>query len=79
MALETEFQYYVQNQQKLVEKYAGKVLAIKNEEVLGVFDSESEAVKSLSDKHELGSYLLQRCQQGDESYTRAFHSRVVFA
>lgn len=79
MALEKEFQYYLDNQKTLVEKYAGKVLAIKDAAVIGVYDSEPEAVKSLAPKHELGSYLLQRCQVGEENYTRAFHSRAVFA
>ena len=79
MALEKEFQYYIDNQETLVKKYAGKVLAIKGGVILGAFDSEIQAVKFLAPDHKLGSYLLQRCLDGKESYTRVFHSRVVFA
>ena len=77
--LEKEFEFYLENQSELVEKYGGKVIVIRNYEVIGVFDSELEAVDQTEKKHELGTFLVQRCVPGTENYSYSFHSRVVFA
>jgi len=77
--LEKEFKYYLDHQDELVEKYNGKFVVIKDCNVIGVFDSELEAVKKTAEKHELGTFLVQKCEPGNESYTHTYHSRVVFA
>lgn len=76
--LEREFQYYLDNQEELVRKHGGKVIAIKGCEVIGVYDSESEALERTSGEHPLGTFLVQRCEPGRESVTQTFHSRAVF-
>jgi hypothetical protein len=78
VSLEKEFDYYVKNQAKLAKKYNGKYIVIKNQEVIGVFESEIEAVEKTSANHELGTFLVQKCEPGKESYTQTYHSRVVF-
>jgi hypothetical protein len=75
--LEKEFQYYIENQDELVEQYHGKVIVIKNREVIGAYDSELEAIKETAKEHELGTFLIQKCEPGSDSYTQTFHSRVV--
>jgi len=77
--LEKEFKYYLEHQGKLIKEYNGKFVVIKNCEVIGVFDSELEAVEKTAEKHELGTFLVQKCEPGNESYTHTYHSRVVFA
>ena len=37
--LEKEFTYYLDHQSELVEKYNGKFLVIKGEDVIGVYDA----------------------------------------
>lgn len=76
--LEKEFTYYLQNQDKLVEMYNGKYVVIKNDDVLGVFDTELEAIREISKKHKLGTFLVQKCEPGKASYTQTYHSRVAF-
>jgi hypothetical protein len=76
--LEKEFDYYLQHQQELVRKYNGKIIVIKGQTVIGVFDSELEAVQKTSETHELGTFLVQKCEPGKESYTQTYHSRVAF-
>ena len=61
MALEREFKYYLANQDAFVKKYAGRVIAIKDEEVLGDFESEIAAVETISKKYEMGTFLVQKC------------------
>lgn len=77
--LDKEFQYYLQNKDEFLKKYLGKFLVIKSEEVVGVYDTEAEAYDESVKKFELGSFLIQACLPGEESYTQTFHSRVVFA
>ncbi len=77
--LEKEFNYYLEYQDELVKKYNGKFIVIKNCDVIGAFDSELEAVEKTAEKHELGTFLVQKCEPGSESYTQTYHSRVSFA
>ena len=74
-----EFQYYIDHQGELVEKYRGKVIVIKDENVIGVYDSDMEAIEKTSEKYEIGTFLVQKCEAGSNSYTQTFHSRVVLA
>ena len=76
--LENEFNYYLANQDKLIKKYKGRVLVIKNNKVIGVYDSELEAINETTKKEELGTFLVQKCEPGTESYTQTYHSRVMF-
>jgi len=75
--LEDEFQYYIEHQDDLVEKYRGKVIVIKDHKVLGAYDSDLEAINETTKQHELGTFLVQKCEPGSDSYTQTFHSRVV--
>lgn len=79
MSLETDFEYYLKNQQDFVKKYNGKTIVIKDGQVIGVYPDEGTAVAETSKKHELGTFLVQVCTPGTDAYTRTFHSRVAFA
>jgi hypothetical protein len=76
--LEQEFKYYLEHQEELVNQYNGKFIVIKNMEVIGVYDSELEAVQKTAEKHELGTFLVQKCEPGSDSYRQMYHSRVTF-
>ena len=77
-SLEKEFDFYIKNQKDLVSKYEGKVIVIKDQEVIGIYDSELEAVQKTSSKHTLGTFLVQRCTSGKDGLTQTYHSRVAF-
>ena len=78
-ALEKEFKYYVRNQDMLLKTCLGKYIVIKEEEVLGVYDSETQAITETSKKHALGTFLIQKCEPGSANYTQTYHSRAIFA
>lgn len=67
------------NQKDFVRKYEGKHIVIKDMDVLGAYDSEMAAISETCKKHELGTFLVQFVEPGQESYTQTFHSRVAFA
>lgn len=75
--LQKELEYFKANQQDLLKKYAGKFLVIKDQSVQGIYDSEFEAYTDAQKKFELGTFLIQHCLPGQESYTQTFHSRVA--
>lgn len=77
--LEKEFRYYLDHQDELVKQYNGKFIVIKECTVIGAFGSEIEAVQVTSKQHEVGTFLVQRCEPGNTSYTQTYHSRVAFA
>jgi len=77
--LKKEFQYYLEHQNELVEQYNGKFIVIKDKKVIGAYDSELEAVTETSQQHELGTFLVQKCEPGTSSYTQTYHSRAIFA
>lgn len=77
--LKKEFEYYLAHQDELVKKYNGKFIVIKDCQVIGEYDSLLEAVEKTSKKYELGTFLVQKCEPGSESYTQTYHSRVSFA
>ena len=77
--LQEEFEFYLANQDDMVAKYDGKVIALKNKEILGVYDDELTAIAEIRQSHKLGTFLLQRVSKGDEAYTATFHSRVAFS
>ena len=77
--LEKEFEYYLKNQKELLEKYLNKYLVIKNEEVVGNFDTKQEAYDFATSKFKLGEFLIQYCIPGNLGYTQTFHSQVIFS
>ena len=77
--LKAEFQFYLDHQDDLVADHNGRVLVIKSQKVIGVYDSELEAVTETTKTEEMGTFLVQRCAPGQEAHTQTFHSRVSFA
>lgn len=76
--LNKEFDYYLDHQNELVNKYNGRFIVIKDCQVLGDYETEIEAVEKTSIKHEIGTFLVQLCRPGKDNYTSHFHSRVAF-
>lgn len=75
--LDKEFKYYLSHQEELVKNYLNKYIVIKGENVIGSFDSQIEAYNITAKTHEVGTFLIQHCLPGTDSYTQTFHSRVV--
>ncbi len=73
--LESEIKYYQKHQDELVKQYAGEYIVIKNHEVIGNYDNELEAVKKSAKEHELGTFLVQKCEAGDQGYSQSFRCR----
>lgn len=78
--LEKEFKYFKEHQAELFAKYPNKYLVIKDYKVAFAEDVFEEALhKAIQAGLELGTFLVQLCSEGKDSYTQTFHSRVIFA
>ena len=71
-----DFDFFVKNYQKLFNHYGHKFIAIKNEKVLGAYDSVLEAINILSENYEPGTYIIQECT-GDENAYRTSIMRLM--
>jgi hypothetical protein len=76
--LEKEFKYYIDNQKELLNTYNGLYIVIKDNEVIGSYSSELEALLFTQKTEEIGTFLIQFCSPGENAYTQTFHSRVAF-
>ena len=73
---QSELELYIQNQDALVAKYNGKILALHGGEVQGVYDSAVDALEDMKQKFAPGSFQIIKCTPGNREYTRRFRSRV---
>ena len=67
---DAENKYYEENKVALREKYLGKRVVIVNDKILGVYDSDSEAIAETSKTMELGTYCIKYIpvDPADENY-----------
>jgi hypothetical protein len=77
--LDKEFKYYLENQNELLKKYNNRFVVVVGEEVVGDYDTFEDAYFKSKEKYKLGTFLIQKCSEGDKDYTEIFHSRVFFA
>ncbi len=77
--LEKEYEYYLKHKSSLIEKYGGKYVVIKNNDVLGAYENKEDAIKQTQIKHKIGTFLIQLCSGKEEDEVMRFHSRVAFA
>lgn len=75
--IDKNYQYFHDNMAELLKQYKDKVLVIKDEKVVGVFNDEASAYTDSVSKYALGTFLIQKCIPEKEA-TQTFHSRAVF-
>ncbi|MBL8880549.1 MAG: hypothetical protein JNG88_15660 [Phycisphaerales bacterium] len=56
--MSADFAWLVEHSHEIYEKYAGKCIAVLNEEVIGVGDTVLEAAKQAEEKHPGTNYIL---------------------
>ena len=78
--LRKDFEWYLENQDSLVEQYNGQYLVISGQKILFASTEKELAYNKGVELAGAGKYILQHCTPGDEAYTMTFHThRVRFA
>ena len=58
MNFKNELEYFIANQDRLVEQYSDKVLVIKGQQVVGAYDLALEAYIEAQKEHKLGTFMI---------------------
>ncbi|NIM12678.1 MAG: hypothetical protein GTO45_11235 [Candidatus Aminicenantes bacterium] len=73
--LEKEYDYFLRNKETLFATYHNRVVVIKDEKIIGDYDTKEKALKETIKEHELGTFLIQEMSEEEMEDIR-FHSRV---
>jgi hypothetical protein len=74
-----DFDFFIQNYQELYNRYGHKFLAIKNQEILGSYDTELEAITNTEKQYPLGSFIVQECNGDESGYTNYISSWQIIS
>jgi hypothetical protein len=77
--LESEFAYFLKNQDQWSNSHYDKYVVVIGNSVFGFFESMLEAYRAAKADHKVGTFLIQHCIPGPESYTQVFFSNVTLA
>ena len=75
----TQLDMYIERQGLLVAEYNGKIIALKDGEVLGAYPTKTDALEDMQRRGLApGGFMIVKCTPGDEEYTARFHTpRIV--
>jgi hypothetical protein len=75
--LDKEYKYFKKHEAEFLQKYQGRFILIKGEEVVGDFETEVQAYQEGVNKYGLGNFMLKQCVPGADRQT--FHTRAIFS
>lgn len=75
----TQLEMYIKRQDALLTEYKGKIIALKDGEVLGAYPTKTDALEDMRRRRLApGEFMIIKCTPGDEEYTARFHTpRIV--
>lgn len=75
--LEKEYEYFLSNLPEFLKQHRGKYLVIKELELVGVFDTEKEAIEFALSKFDLGTFLVQFCIEPEKNTANFVNYRFI--
>jgi hypothetical protein len=76
--LKDDFEYYTAHQDEIVNGHLGEFVVIENSVVLGYYKVEAEAFESMKG-HELGAFMVKKCQLPGTDVVTYYNNQVRFA
>jgi hypothetical protein len=75
----TQLEMYIRRQDALVAEYNGRIIALKDGEVLGEYPTRTDALEDMQRRRLVpGEFMIIKCTPGDGEYTTRFHTpRIV--
>ncbi len=74
--LNKEYDFFKKNIKDFIENHLNEFVVIKNEKVIGFFNTEAEALLHMKND-EFGTFLVQQCSKNSLE-PQEYHSRVAF-
>ena len=56
-----EFDWYLENEQKLLHRYPGRHIVIKDQQVIADYDSDVVAWRTTLKHHKPGTFIIHHC------------------
>ena len=72
-----DYQYFTDNLNSFVQQYSGKYLVIKDQSIIGVYDSFDSAYRVTTITERLGTFIIQHCVE-DEDVAHFVSNNVMF-
>jgi len=72
-----DFYYFLENMESLYRKHGNKFVAVKNKNILGVYDNFNNAFESTIKTEEIGTFLIQECFDKKEKLVHHFQCNVA--
>ena len=63
-----DFEWFKENYTEFQRIYGNAFIAIKNKQVLGVYKNYAEGVRTTSQTEEMGTFIIQECNQQYKAY-----------
>ena len=64
-----DYKWFLENYKALFQKYGDCYLAIKEQKIIGIFNSYASAIKEISQTEKLGTFIVQHCNGDESGYT----------
>jgi hypothetical protein len=75
--LQEQYDYFKANRSNLVEKYYGRYIVIKGNQVIADYGDRYQAYKEMTDKYKLGTFMIHKCVPAEEEEVMYFASNNV--
>jgi hypothetical protein len=72
------FDFFTKNMPELYKKYGRTFIALKDENILGAYDTFNLALKNTLKTEKPGSFLIQECFENKEQGVYYFQNNVSF-
>lgn len=77
--IDINYQYFLNHQKELAKEFYGRYVVIKDQKVVGDYDSEIKAYLDAKKRYGLGNFIIQYCVPEGEERLQAFYSPIVEA
>ena len=64
-----DFQWFKENYEELSRRYGASYVAIKNQQILGVYRTYADGVRETSKAEPKGTFIIQHCNGDESGYT----------
>lgn len=69
-----DFEYFLKHYDEFYKKYGNCCIAIRFQKILGIYKSIEECINILSNRYDLGEYIIQDCNGDESGYTNYISS-----
>ncbi len=75
--MKEDFNWFIDNYDQLFNEYGHKFLVIKDQKVLGSYNSPVEAINETSKTEQRGTFIVQECNGNESGYTNYIASWAI--